>query len=209
MRQQTQRPLHLLLVIGAPLLLGLLECFHPHPDLLHMDLARWMLVHYLQLPLFPLVGFAIATLVRARHDIASMICRLAAFVFAVTYIAFDTAAGIVTGILITAAKTSGDADSWHGAIDAVWTHRIIGGAASSTPLLAILGSVALSIATVTAAISLKRGGHSWVPVILLALSGFGIAIFKTHAWPGGPMTFGGIGIAAALIELERSRLGQR
>jgi hypothetical protein len=31
---------------------------------------------------------------------------------------------------------------------------------------------------------------------LLALSSFGIAIFKTHAWPGGPLTFGGIAIAS-------------
>jgi hypothetical protein len=42
-------------------------------------------------------------------------------------------------------------------------------------------------------------------VALLALSSFGIPIFKTHAWPGGPLTFGGFAVAAAWLQWERAR----
>lgn len=205
MRQKTQRTLELLLVVGAPLLLAILECFHPHPDLFHLDLSRWMLVHYSQLALFPLTALALITMLRTRHDWASILSRVAAFVFGVSYTAFDTAAGIVTGILVNAANKSENSELWRGPINAVWSHPVMGGSPTNVPFLAVLGSVALSIATVTAAISLKRGGHSWLPVILLALSGFGISIFHTHAWPGGPLTFGGIAIASIWLEVDHPK----
>lgn len=203
-----QRLTDVILVVGAPLLLAILELFHPHPgDLLKLDVQTWLRVHYLQLLLFPLTALAIATLVRGRAGIAPFLCRAAMFVFAVSYIAFDTAAGVVTGILLKAAHASGSAEGWLPAIDSVWKHPIMGGSPLiPSPFLAVLGSVALSVGTVTAAVSLKRSGNSWLSVILLAISGFGIGIFKTHAWPGGPLTFGGIAIAAAWLEWQRMKI---
>jgi hypothetical protein len=166
-----------------------------------------MTVHYAQIILFPLVAVAMALLVRGRTGIAATICRIAMFLFAACYTAFDTAAGVVTGILVKTARASNVPETWRPAIDAVWKHPIMGGSPQGPPpLLAILGSVALSIGAVAAAISLKRAGRSWTPVIVLAVSSFGIAIFKTHAWPGGPLTFGGIGVASAWLEWERSRV---
>ena len=41
--------------------------------------------------------------------------------------------------------------------------------------------------------------------VLLALSSFGIGIFKTHAWPGGPLTFGGLAMAAGWLLWERAQ----
>ena len=74
------------------------------------------------------------------------------------------------------------------------------------PVFAILGPVALSVGAVAAAVVLKRAGCSWGPVVLLGISSFGITIFKTHAWPGGPLTFGGVAIANAwLVGPEQSR----
>jgi hypothetical protein len=67
------------------------------------------------------------------------------------------------------------------------------------------GSVALSVGAVAAAVSLKRGGSPWGPVVLLALSSFGLAIFRTHAWPGGPLTFGRLAVAGGWLLWERSR----
>jgi len=58
---------------------------------------------------------------------------------------------------------------------------------------------------VTAAIALKLRGRPWAPVILLGLSGFGIGVFQTHAWPGGPVTFGLLGIAGAWLLLLSDR----
>ena len=70
---------------------------------------------------------------------------------------------------------------------------------------AAFGAIALSIGTVAAGITLKSTGSSWGPVVLLALSGFGISIFRTHAWPGGPLTFAGISVAGAWLLWERAR----
>ena len=208
MNQRTeQRWAAIVLVVGAPALLAILEVFHPHPgDLLKLDLSTWLTVHYLQIPLFPLVGLAVVVLLRGRRDIAATISRVAMFVFAVSYIAFDTAAGVVTGVLVEAARATDNPEAWRPAIEAVWSNPIVGGSPlMAAPLLATLGGVAFSVGAVTAAISLKRAGSSWAPVALLALSSFGLGIFKTHAWPGGPLTFAGIALAGAWLEWERSR----
>jgi hypothetical protein len=194
-----------LLIAGAPFLLALVELFHPHPhDLLKLDVPRWLAVHYAQIPLFPLAAIAIAALVAGRTGVAAWICRIAMFVFAASYVAFDTAAGVVTGILSGAAQQSADPAAWRPPIEAVWTHPVMGGSPlTSFPLLAGLGSIALSIGAVAAAVELKRVGHSWPPVVLLAVSSFGISVFNTHAWPGGPLTFGGLAIAAWWLLSER------
>jgi hypothetical protein len=195
------------LVVGAPLLLAVVELFHPHPhDLLNLDVDTWLAVHYAQIPLFPLSALAVVALVRGRVGVAATVCRVAMFVFAVSYTAFDTAAGAVTGILIKAAHKSGTPDAWRAPIDAVWTHPITGGSPLiAAPLLAVLGTFALPVGAVAAAFSLKRAGNSWPPVVLLALSSFGIGIFKTHAWPGGPLTFGGLAVAAGWLLWERAQ----
>ncbi|MEO8631469.1 MAG: hypothetical protein ABI612_25745 [Betaproteobacteria bacterium] len=193
-------------IVGAPLLLAFVEWFHPHPHvLLQLDVRTWLAVHYLQIPLFPLNALAIALLVRGHADIAAAVCRVAMFVFAVSFIALDTAAGVVTGILVQAAQSSGDPDVWRPAIDAVWNHPIMGGSPLHAPVFAIMGSVALSVGTIAGAISLRLAGRSWPPVLLLAISGFGIAVFKTHAWPGGPVTFGCVAAAAAWLLWQNHR----
>jgi hypothetical protein len=204
-----QRISDIALIVGSPLILATVEAFHPHPhDLLSLDVNRWLAIHYAQIPLFPLSALAVALLVRGQAGLAATLCRAATFAFAIIFTAFDTAAGVVTGILVKAAHASGTPEAWRAAIDAVWMHPVMGGSPlmSPPPILAILGSIALSVGTVTAAVSLKRSGCSWAPAVLLAISGFGIGIFKTHAWPGGPLTFGGIALAGAWLLWERARL---
>ncbi len=193
-------------IVGAPLLLAVVEVFHPHPHhLLELDVKIWLAVHYLQLPLFALSAMAVAALVRDRADIGSQVCRAAMFIFGVSFIAFDTAAGIVTGILVNAAQHSQVPALWRVPVDVVWRDPIMGGSSGAPSLLAILGSIALSVGCVAGAFSLKRAGHSWPPAALLALASFGISVFRTHAWPGGPLTFGGIAVAAGWLLWERRR----
>jgi len=118
-------------IVGAPLLLAIVELYHPHPhDLLNVDVDTWLAVHYAQIPLFALTALAIAWLVRGRRDVLASVCRAAMFVFGVTYVVFDTAAGVVTGILVQAAHETTAPDTWRDAIDAVWTHPIVGGLVS-------------------------------------------------------------------------------
>jgi hypothetical protein len=188
-------------VVGAPLALAILELFHPHPDdLFRLDLKVWMIVHYLQIFLFPLAALALVVLVRDRRGFAASLCRAAAFVFGVTWVAFDTAAGVTTGILLQAAHASGAPEAWRASIMAVWAHPIVGGGAtpdSAPPLLAVAGSLAWAVGTLAAAATLRRAGNSWTPVVLLVISAASFGVFRTHAWPGGPIAFGALAAAAA------------
>jgi hypothetical protein len=204
----TTRPWYAVAVVmAAPLALAIVELFHPHPhDLFDLDVQRWMFVHYAQIPLFPLAALAVAMLVRERTDLWALLCRVGMFVFAVAFTSFDTAAGLVIGLLVKAAKASGTPEAWRDMIDAVWFDPILGGQGfTDAPVLALIGRLSLSAGALAGAISLRRGGHGWAPVLLLALAGFGINVFKTHAWPGGPLTFGGIAVAAGWIRWESLR----
>jgi hypothetical protein len=200
-------PGNITLIVSAPLLLALLEFFHPHPhDLLQLDVRAWLFVHYAQIPLFALSALAVANLVRGCPGLTATVCRVAMFLFACSFMAFDTAAGVVTGILVEAARASTDPETWRIPIDTVWLHPVVGGVRiSAAPSLATLGAASLAVGTVAAAVTLRRAGHAWPPLLLLAGSGFGIELFNTHAWPGGPLTFGGIALAAGWLHWRAVR----
>lgn len=187
--------------VAAPLALAVVELFHPHPhDLLQIDLSRWMFVHYAQIALFPLAAVAESTLVAATPGLAAQLCRVAMFVFAVSYVAFDTAAGVVTGVLLQAAHATGEsAEAWRAPIAAIWDHAVVGGNSDGAPALAVIGTMAWLIGTLAAAVASRRAGSGWLPVVALAVSAFGLFVFRTHAWPGGPITFGALALAAATI----------
>lgn len=195
-----------LLAAAAPALLAVLELFHPHPghQLLALDVRTWMTVHYIQLPLFALSAFSLASLVGTQAGVAARVCRIALFVFALCFVVFDTAAGLVVGSLVQAAHASGSPEAWQAPIHVVWTHPVFGGA--NHPLLALIGRIALSVGAVSAAVSLYRAGHSWRPALLLALSGCVMYVFPGHSWPGGPLTFGGIAVAIAWLHGARPRM---
>jgi len=192
------------LVVCSPLLLAIVELIHPQPlDLLSLNVQTWLAVHYAQIALFPLSALAVAWWVRGQTGFAAAACRVAMFVFAASWTAWDAVAGVATGILVKAAHDSGTPDAWRTPIDAIWLHPIMGGGRAS--LLAVMGSVALSVGAVAAGVVLRRSGHSWGPIAVLVICSFGIAVFRTHAWPGGPLTFGGIAVAGAWVLWERSR----
>jgi hypothetical protein len=164
------------LVVGAPLALALVEMFHPHPrDLFQLDLRTWLLVHYLQIPLFPLAALAMVVLVRGASSFAAGLCHVGMFVFAVTYTAFDTAAGVVTGVLVEAAQATGTPEAWRGSVMTVWAHPILGGAPGTVPVLAVLGGVAWLLGALAAAVAVRRAGSSWMPVVFLVVSALGLA----------------------------------
>ncbi len=195
------------LVVGAPALLVLVELLHPQPhDLLQLNVGAWLAVHYAQILLFPLAALAVARLLPRNGGVAAAVSRMALFLFAATWTAWDAVAGVGTGLLVKAARSSSGPEEWQAAIDAIWRDPIMGGGTVS--VFAVMGAVSLSVGTVCAGIALKRAGASWAPVVLLALSGFGISIFKTHAWPGGPLTFGGIALASAWLLWEKTRVVQ-
>jgi hypothetical protein len=186
--------------ICAPLALAIVELFHPHPhDLLDIDLPRWMAVHYAQIALFPLAAVAECVLLAGMSGAAAAVCRVAMFVFAVSYVAFDTAAGVVTGVLVRAAHAGGSPDIWRPPIQAIWGHAVIGGSSDGMPALAVAGTMAWLVGTMAAAAACRRAGRSWLATVSLIVSAFGLFVFRTHAWPGGPVTFGALALAAAVM----------
>ena len=70
--------------------------FHPHG--LSYDTAwRWFALHVPGLLVFPLVGAALAVLVRGRTDAVAWVVRLSAYVYATFYTALDVVSGIGAG----------------------------------------------------------------------------------------------------------------
>lgn len=208
MHATSQRPwVAVALVVTAPLVLAIVELFHPHPhDLFELDVRTWMIVHYAQVPLFPLSALSVAMLVRNRTDWAAWLCKAGMFVFAVAFTSFDTAAGLVIGLLVKGALASGDPEAWRNMIDALWFDPVLGGQGfTDAPLLGLIGRLSLSFGAVAGAISLRRAGHGRASVLLLAAASFGLNIFKAHSWPGGPLTFGGLALAVGWIRWESLR----
>jgi hypothetical protein len=73
------------------------------------------------------------------------------FVFGVSYVAFDTAAGVVTGVLVRAAHATNAPEQWRGPLLAIWAHAVIGGSSDGAPLLAVLGTTAWLVGSLAAA----------------------------------------------------------
>jgi hypothetical protein len=209
----TWQQLETVATAGPALVLAVLEVFHPHPhDLLHVEITRWMTVHYAQLLLFPLVAWSQVMLIRRQEGGIASLCRAAMFVFGVAYVAFDTAAGIATGVLVRSAYASVSPEAWRSSILALWDHAIVGGSSEAAPVLAVIGTMAWLVGTLFAAVVIRRAGHSWRPMVFLVISALGLFVFRTHAWPGGPLTFGSFAVAAALVGREnrhRSPTGTR
>lgn len=195
-----------LLASAPPAFLAVLEIFHPHPGhhLLALDVRTWMTVHYIQVPLFAMSAFSVATVVGRQSGFPAQLCRIAMFVFALCFVVFDTAAGLVVGSLVEAAHASGRPEAWQAPIQVVWTHPVLGG--TNHPLLALVGRLALSIGTLSAAASLYDAGRSWRSALLLALSGCVMYVFPGHSWPGGPLTFGSMAAAIAWVHASRPRM---
>jgi hypothetical protein len=85
------------LLLALPgLALAVAGLFHPH-HLDHDTAQRWYLLHLPGLLVFPLVGVALAVLVRGRTDPVACVVRLTAYVYATFYTALDVVSGIGAG----------------------------------------------------------------------------------------------------------------
>jgi hypothetical protein len=180
-----------LILLGAPVSLGLLEIWHPahiHFDdmLSHVHHGDWWLtLHILQMPLFPLVATAVWLLFRDIDHITAKLSQIALWIFAISYTAFDTIAGISTGILIRYMRsmniTSGESyDRMFELFIALFNVDMPGGAVIIN--LAVWSWVA---AVILAATALYIKGYNRVGVLLIGISGL---TFQSHVHPYGPIT---------------------
>ncbi len=85
------------LLIAAPALaLAAAGLIHPH-RLTYETADRWFGLHVAGLVVFPLVGLALAWLVRGRRDPLAWLVRLAAYGYATFYSALDVISGLAAG----------------------------------------------------------------------------------------------------------------
>ena len=87
---------HPLLLALPALALAVAGLFHPH-HLTYDTSYRWFALHLPGLLAFPLVGVALAALVRARTDALAWAIRVAAYVYATFYTALDVISGVAAG----------------------------------------------------------------------------------------------------------------
>lgn len=84
-------------LLAAPgVLLGIVGATHPRG--LNPDTAQhWFLMHLAGVLVFPMVGVALAWLVRGRRDLLAVGVALSAYVYATFYTALDVISGIGNG----------------------------------------------------------------------------------------------------------------
>ncbi|GAA1938990.1 hypothetical protein [Nocardioides hwasunensis] len=137
------------------LVLAVAGLFHPH-SLTHASAPRWTMLHVAGLFVFPLVGVALAALVRGRRDPVAWCVVLTAYVYATAYSALDVISGIGAGY-VTWRLGEGAARP-----DEVRFLFVIGGR------LGEVGSLALiACAVVVAADAIRRLGIAAAPGLLL------------------------------------------
>jgi hypothetical protein len=195
----------LILVLGPPLVLGLLELGHPGvmpgtpiAATLAPIVTWWTALHVAQVPLFALLGLAVLMLVRGLDGRAARISRGALAVFVVVYPAFDAAVGVGSGVMLRALAppTADRLALIEPALQALFWGPVTG-------LMAVVGSGAWVVALIAAAWAWRGAGAPWPVVALLAASG--LLLGFSHIRPFGPLACGALLVAAGWIESAGAR----
>src|SRR5262245_51178587 len=121
-------------LFGAPAVTAAVNVSHPivMPPIYDMVLHHmpwWLVLHLVNLVLFPLVGLAAWMLVWGREDRAASVARVAIAVFIPVYAAFDALAGIGTGVFVGQASlvTPADPTAVGAVIDGYWQSPVLMG----------------------------------------------------------------------------------
>jgi hypothetical protein len=174
----------LLLFIAAPVGWMVAAWLHPAPnaDRIYEDLAsaadRWLIVHLLQLVLTLGIGASLWIAVRGRQGIAATVTRLAVPVYLVFFAAFDSVAGIASGLAVRHASSLNGAERDGAASTA--ESLLLNGYGGDGSLVAAISTTALSCAIVGVAMSFRTAGASrmvWMGVlggVLLNLHAAGV-----------------------------------
>lgn len=209
MMLQDQPRLRRLILIGTPLLTGILLLFHPRPDpaqqlggfdafaFLSIVADRFLAVHVLFTPALALLGLSVILLLSDARGTGARISRVSAFVFIVAYMMYEMIDGLVPALLARDAATLPPDKQ---AVIGNAIGRIIADPLLGDPSV-IFGVAWLSwiVAVTFAAFALRRSGKPLVPCILLGLS----FIFVSHASLLGPV--GLMLFLFAVVGIERAR----
>jgi hypothetical protein len=189
-------------LVGTPLAFAALLLLHPTGGgdfyaLISENVTRWLALHYAAAALFPLMGYALWLLIRDLPGRAAKVARIAIPVYAVSYSIYETAMGIVSGIMSKEGNglTGAERDGVAAAVNAIPTNPIVG----EPGVFASIGGLAWAIAIAGAIVALRQVGVGRGTQVLL---GFG-AIMVLHIPPFGPIALVCFSAAALLIETRQ------
>ena len=186
-------------LLGIPLLLGVLELGHPLLDhvnpikMLAPIVVWWIILHVLLIPLLALMGWAFFLLLQGVESRAATLCRYAAVVYIAFAIGYDAAVGLDSGILASNALAVSNAQQL--VIQDALHHLY------ANPAITLSYYVYLSagIVAVCAAIwALVRIGAPVLPACVLLGT---LSSVYSHAAPFGPFGSACFFVAALWIEI--------
>ena len=160
-----------------------------HPTLLNAGTADWWTtLHFILVPLFPLLGASVWVLLRDDRTAVGWGGRIAAVTYAVFYTALDALSGIATG---TALSAGADSDALAALFAAGNLLGHVGGYAFFVAVILVLGS------------AWRRGARGWTiyaaaPILLVA----GYLFTTSHIyWPKGGLTMIAFAVGFVLVEI--------
>jgi hypothetical protein len=165
---------------------------------------RYYWLHIVLLFGFPATAVVLVVLLRGLRSPESWIARVAAFVYACTYGAYDALAGIT----IAAYTMRAEQEPTLEAAEEVLAMRQPLSATGIVRRFAETGRWSWVIATVAAAAALHRAGVRWWVLIPLLLSGY-LLLERDHVPPYGWSAFWALTVAALVIELVPRRVSAR
>ena len=190
-------PLRRALLLTPPLALAVLEVFHPHPDFNVqglLDASSWFAwFHVIQLVLTGLVALSVLLLAADFGRANAWTTRLSVGGFLLFFGAYDTLAGIGTGLAMHSARELPAAQQ-EGVFTVVKDWPGIGPVFA----LSIVGTLGWVVAVGTLALAARRLGASRPEWITLALAA--VFLLGGHPFPWGTLAFGSLFVAVLVHE---------
>jgi hypothetical protein len=194
-----------LILVCAPLLLGVLELWHPSS--IHFgEMAAssnqaewWLTIHLIQLPLFGLLALSIHFLLDQVHNIFTWISRIALAFFIIFYTALDSIAGIATGIMLHKVQSLQLANENDPLFQVAYELflSVFSLNAPGAVWISTIGILSWFIAGLSAAAALYIKGVNRAGIILIAT---GTLLFHSHAYPTGPISMLLLLVGFVLVE---------
>jgi hypothetical protein len=191
------QPLRRPLLLTPPFALAVLEVFHPNPDFniqALLDASTWFAwFHVIQLALTGLVALSVLLLAADYGRANAWTTRLGIGAFLVFFSAYDTLAGIGTGLAMHTARDLPAAQQ-EGVFAVVKDWPGVGPVFA----LSIAGTLGWVVAVGALALAARRLGASrpeWIAVALAA-----VFLMGGHPFPWGTLAFGSLFVAVLFHE---------
>jgi hypothetical protein len=187
------------LLLAPPLAFAALAVIHPRPDendpQAVMDVATWfMTFHLIQLPLIGLVALSVLLLADGFGRAKAWTTRLGLGAFMVVFSAYDSVAGIATGLALRSARDLPAAQQ-----DGVWA--VVKDWPGFDPIaitLSYVGTLGWVVAVGALAIAARRAGAPRAQWIFIGLAAF--FLMGGHPAPFGALAFACLFVAALAHE---------